>query len=423
MERRAITPTANALLPGRGFDEEKLVAPRQAIVAFFSRVTVTRPSHESVALEDARGRILAEDAVAGDDFPAAARSAMDGFAVAAASTPGTLRVVGDVPMGAAGDVRIEAGCAVRIPTGGTLPAGADAVVPIEDAVATEGIVRVDGRVAQGTNVIAAGDDMRRGERVLQAGRRIGAPEMGVLASLGYARVPVYRQPAVAVLSSGDELVAVSERPRPGEVRDSNRYAVAASLEAMGTRARHYPTLRDEPVEFERGLRTALEECDAVVVTGGSSVGERYRLPAAVASLGEPGIVVHGLRLRPGKPTLFGAAGGKPIVGLPGNPTSALMMLEAVAAPIVAALTGGTIRPPAIAARLAEPARSRPGWTWFVPVALGDEPGTPLAHPLPLRSFSVSLTARAGGYLIMDERDDTWPAGDIVTVHRFLGSFS
>lgn len=420
MERRAITRCANALLPGRGFDEEKLVAPRQALVTFFSHVTVAQPVTERVPFELALGRVLAEDAIADDDYPSVRRSAMDGFAVRAASTPGSFEITGDVRMGYSESL-LENGCALRIPTGGALPAGADAVVPIEKATVSGGALRVDCAVESGENAIEPGADMRRGECVLRAGVRIGAPHVGLFAALGATEVAVYRRPVVGVLSSGDEIVPPSQRPRPGEVRDSNRYAIAASLQAMGANPRHYPTLADEEAAFNDGLRAALDACDAVVVTGGSSVGERDRLPGAVAALGEPGVVVHGLRLKPGKPLLLGAAGGKPVLGLPGNPTSALMMLEAVAAPIVAALTGAPILPPSVRARLAEPLRSRPGWTWYVPVALGDEPGAPLAHPLPLRSFSVSLTARAGGYVIMDERDDQWAAGTIVTVYRFIGS--
>ncbi len=420
MGKRAITRSANALLPGRGFDEKKLVAPRQALVTFFSHVTVPHPVTERVPFELALGRVLAEDAIADDDYPSVRRSAMDGFAVRAASTPGSFEVTGDVRMGYSA-FSLENGCAVRIPTGGALPAGADAVVPIENATVSGGTVRVDCVVEAGENAIEPGADMRRGECVLRAGVRIAAPHVGLFASLGATEVAVYRRPVVGILSSGDEIVPPSQRPRPGEVRDSNRYAIAASLQAMGASPRHYPTLADEEAAFNDGLRAALDACDAVVVTGGSSVGERDRLPGAVAALGEPGVVVHGLRLKPGKPLLLGAAGGKPVLGLPGNPTSALMMLEAVAAPIVAALTGAPIVPSSVRASLAEPLRSRPGWTWYLPVALGDEPGTPLAHPLPLRSFSVSLTARAGGYVIMDERDDQWAAGTIVTVYRFIGS--
>jgi molybdopterin biosynthesis enzyme len=189
---------------------------------------------------------------------------------------------------------------------------------------------------------------------------------------------------------------------------------------MGAVPRHYPTLRDEPDEFDRALALALAECDGVVLTGGSSVGERDRLPHAVARIADPGVIVHGLRVKPGKPTLLGAHGSKPIVGLPGNPASALLILEAVAAPIVAALAGAAPGASTVSARLAEPAVSRAGWTWYIPVALRHDGGLPLAHPLAVHSFSVSLAARAGGFIIMGERDDAWPAGSPVTVHRFLG---
>jgi molybdopterin biosynthesis enzyme len=178
-------------------------------------------------------------------------------------------------------------------------------------------------------------------------------------------------------------------------------------------------LRDEAPEFESALSRALEECDGVVVTGGSSVGERDRLPRAVAAIANPGIVVHGLRIKPGKPTLFGAGGVKPIIGLPGNPTSALLVLEAVAAPIVAALTGARVVASCVQARLAEPASSRAGWTWYIPVRLRDNGDVPFAYPLALRSFSVSLTARADGYIVMDERAQSWEPGTQVTVVRFL----
>ena len=390
-------------------------------MAYFSRVRVAAPLVERVALDDASGRVLARELSADDDFPIAPRSAMDGFALLAAGTPGSLAIAGEVRMGEATRATLTRETALRIPTGGTLPEGADAVVPIEEARADATTVYVDRAFDSGANVIARGSDMRRGETLLASGTRIASPQCGLLAALGVARVDVYRRPIVAVFSSGDELVDVEETPGPGRIRDSNRYAIAASLRAMGAQARHYPRLPDDCESFVLALTAALHECDAIVMTGGSSVGERDVAPAAVAALGEPGVVVHGLRVKPGKPTLLGAAGGKPILGLPGNPVSALMMLEAVGAPIVSALCGA--RPPAhsIAARLAEPLHGRADWTWYVPVSLRHEAGALLAHPLPLRSFSVSLAARAGGYVVMDERDEDWPAGTPVAVHQFLGA--
>jgi molybdenum cofactor synthesis domain-containing protein len=420
MEKRAIMQSINPLLPEVGFAEEKLLPPRQAIVAFFSRVALAPPGTERVALESALGRVLAEAIVADGDYPAAPRSAMDGFAIYAQAAPGEFNIVENVQMGLAPERSITEQTATRIPTGGLLPAGANAVVPIENVRVSENVLLVEEPVAVGDNVAERGADMRRDEVVLRPRRRIRANEIGVLATMGVTAVPVYRRPVIAVLSSGDELVDPGTRPRPGQIRDSNRYAMAASLRARGAEPRHYPTLRDEAQEFESGLARALSECDAVVVTGGSSVGERDRLPPAVSKMGQPGVVVHGLRVKPGKPTLLGAHANKPIIGLPGNPTSALIMLEAVAAPIVAALSGAPIGAWALQARLASPAKSRPGWTWYIPVALQDDGGVPLAQPLPLRSFSVSLTARADGYIVMEEGDEEWPAGTPVIVHRFLG---
>ena len=375
---------------------------------------------ERVALDDAAGRVLAAGIDADDDYPNAPRSAMDGFAIAAGSTPGDFAIAGDVAMGAAWKGTLLAGQAAAIPTGGVVPAGADAVVPIED-------VRVDGdrlhvgiSVAAGENVNPRAGDMRRGERILEAGQRLAGPQIGVLATVGVVEVPVYRRPSIAMISSGDELVPPVALPRPGQIRDSNRYAVAASLRMMGVDVRHYPTVSDEAGALEAALRSALGDCDAIVLSGGSSVGERDRTPDAIASLGTPGVLVHGLKVKPGKPTVLAAAGGKPVIGLPGNPTSAIMILEAVVAPIIGAMTGAELRRGAFTARLGSAIRSRPGWTWYVPVSVQNDGGTPVAHPLPLRSSSVSLPARAGGYVVADDPGGELPEGTLVTVYRFLG---
>ena len=401
---------------------ERLLPPRQAIVAFFSRVALQTTRAEHVSLDAALGRVLAESIAADQDYPAARRSLMDGYALRAEATPGEFEIANDVRMGAAPGVALPAGTASRIPTGGVLPDGADAVVPVEDAPSDGVRVTVPNPVVSGENVVERGADMRHGEVVLHAHRRIRAAEIGVLATLGITHVPVYRKPVVAIFSSGDEIVGPDVRPGIGQIRDSNRYAVAASLRAMGTNPRHYPTLRDEAPEFEAALGAALRECDAVVVTGGSSVGERDRLPRAVAAIANPGIIVHGLRIKPGKPTLLACDGAKPIVGLPGNPASALLVLEAVAAPIFAALCGAPVVPATLHARLAETARSRAGWTWHIPVRLHEDGSVPSAYPLTVRSYSVSLAARADGYIVMEERDEAWPAGTPVTVVRFLEAY-
>jgi molybdenum cofactor synthesis domain-containing protein len=403
-----------------GFQSEKLLAPAEALEAFFARATLTPPRIERVALDDAAGRVLATVVDADDDYPNAPRSAMDGFAVASASTPGTLPIAGDIAMGRAWSAVLRRGEAASIATGGVVPEGADAVVPIEDVRVDGNRIVVEAAVAPGENVSPRAGDMRRGERILEPGQWLAGPQIGVLATVGAVEVSVYRRPLIAMISSGDELVPPFARPRPGEIRDSNRYAIAASLRMMGATVRHYPTVSDEAGALEAALAEALADCDAIVVTGGSSVGERDRTPAAVASLGEPGVIVHGLRVKPGKPTVLAAAGGKPVIGLPGNPTSALMILEAVAAPVIAALTGAEVPRAFLTARLGAEARARAGWTWYVPAALQNDGGTPVAHPLPLRSSSVSLPARAGGYVVVEGQGAELPAGTLVTVFRFLG---
>ncbi len=228
--------SVNPVLPKTGFVVERLLPPRQAIVAFFARVTISPPQRELVSLDEAVGRILAEPIAADQDYPSAHRSAMDGFAVRARETPGAFDIVDEVRMGTAPAASIGTSCVCRIPTGGVLPQGTDAVVPIEDARVARNRVVVDAAVATGANVVERGADMQGGETVLQAGRRIRAPQLGVLATLGVTAVPVYRRPVVAVFSSGDELVDPGRTPSKGQIRDSNRYAVAASLRAMGATA-------------------------------------------------------------------------------------------------------------------------------------------------------------------------------------------
>lgn len=408
----------SALLSRKGFDTERLLAPQQAIIAFLSRSALLPPQTEPIALELTAGRVLARDVVSERDFPSALRSTMDGFAIRACDLPGTLRIVGEIEMGKQSDLMIAAHETMRIPTGGLLPSGADAVVPFEQVELEDGAVRIAHSIATGDCVTKIGEDFKAGERVLCAGRRIAAPEIGVLATLGLARVSVFARPRVAVLSSGDELVDLGSAADAAQTTDSNRYVIAAALRAMGADVRHYPTVRDAAGALEEALRAALPENDAIVLSGGSSVGERDRTPQAIDAIGEPGVIVHGLRVKPGKPTVLAAVKGKPILGLPGNPTSALMILEAVGAPIVAALSGWVSRAPLIEAVLAETIESRSGWTWYVPVLLSDRRTRYEAQPLPIRSSLVSLCARADGFVVIDESDERVERGTLVRVHPF-----
>ena len=403
-----------------GFQADALLAPEQALTLYFARAQLRAPQTEYVLLEHALRRVLAETIVSDASYPAAARSAMDGFALRSAETPGRLEIAGEIRMGHAWAGVLPWKAALRIPTGGVLPDGADAVVPIEDvSVDGDGAVDVAQAVPAGDCVTPAGSDMQAGEDLMQPGRRIGGPELGVLATLGIRSVAVYRRPIIGVLSSGDELVEIDAAPSPAQVRDSNRWAIAGTLEALGAVVRHLPTAPDDSARLEALLREAVATCDGVVLTGGSSVGERDLTPRIIEQLGSPGVLVHGLRVKPGKPTVLASITGKPVIGLPGNPASALMILEAVAAPIIAWLTGSRVAPVRTRALLGSGLRKRPGWTWYAPVRLDEAGEQAVAYPLELRSSSVSLLSRASGFTVLDESVESAAAGTPIEVTRFL----
>jgi molybdopterin molybdotransferase len=420
----AVSP---ALRPGETFAVERLWTPAEALATYFGAVALAPPRLEHVGLEAAAGRILGADAIADRRYPADPRSTMDGFAVLAADGDGARRVVGEVRMGHAPPGPIGSGEAMRIPTGGVLPPGADAVIPVEDVDVIDAagevgeMIAVREAVPSGDSVTPAGADMEPGDVVLRAGRRIGAPELAVLSTLGVTAVPVFRRPRVAIISTGDELVDAAATPATGQVRDSNRWALAGALGALGCEPVQQPAAGDTAEELTAALRAALEAADAVVLTGGSSVGVRDLTPRVIDALGAPGVVVHGLRVKPGKPTVLAMLDGKPVIGLPGNPASSLMILEAIVAPIFSRLAGEAIAPRATVAAIAgEAFAARPGWTWYVPADLRIDDGRVVAVPLPLRSAHTSLLARAHGYVVVGPDAGTIPAGASVTVHRFSG---
>jgi putative molybdopterin biosynthesis protein len=421
-EARFMQPASVVLrqpsLGERGFVAERLLAPEQAIVAYFARAELASPRVERVPLATAAGRVLAIEAIAREDHPSHVRSTMDGFAVH--SGGGAQRtIVGEVRMGAAAPRAIGRDEALRIPTGGALPDGADAVVPLEDVDEHDATIALRTTLKPGENLTVRGADLSAGERVFGPGRRLGAPELGVLATLGYAEVDVFARPRFGIISTGDELVDPGSTLAPGQIRDSNRYALGASLQAFGAEVVHLPRAPDDLGALRRALAAALEGCDGIVLTGGSSVGERDYTPRVVAELGAPGPIVHGIRVKPGKPTLLAAVAGKPIVGLPGNPASSLMILEAVARPIVVAFTGEThARPKTLEARAAAPFNGREGWTWYVPARLGVRGATLVAEPLPLRSSHTSLLSRAAGYVTLGELRPRIDAGASVSVTLF-----
>ena len=314
---------------------------------------------DEVPLEESLGRVLAEDAVAASDLPPFASSAMDGYAVVAGEG-GELPVVGESRAGAPAARPLRPGEAMRISTGATVPEGATAVVPVERVTVVDGGARVRvPETAAGAHIRSAGEDVRAGERVIAAGSELGPPAVAVLAALGLPRVRCGARPRVAVLVTGDELVAPGEPLAPGQIRDSNAYALAAQAARAGAQVVSRRIVRDDRGGTERAFAAALEEADVVCASGGVSVGPHDHVKPSLAALGVEELF-WGVALKPGKPTWFGVRDGTLVFGLPGNPVSAMITFHLFARPALLALAGASPDVTRARALLDEPVPRSPG---------------------------------------------------------------
>ena len=300
---------------------------------------------ERVALEDCGGRILAEDLVAGEDIPAFDRSPYDGYAFRAADTAGaspehplTLRVLEEIPAGGVSHVPVTAGTAVRVMTGAPIPPGADAVVMFERTTFTGETVTLTRQAAPGENLIRAGEDARRGTVLARRGQRIDAGLAGTLASLGEARPLVFRIPTVGIVSTGSELVEAGQTPGPGQIRNANRYALAAALRAAFCRPVYLGTAGDDAADIAAVLERGLAECDAVLSTGGVSAGDFDLTPEAMERAGVR-LLFRRVGIKPGMACAYGTREGKLVCALSGNPASALTNFYVLALPALRKLAG------------------------------------------------------------------------------------
>jgi len=306
---------------------------------------IARPvSTGEVPLEEAEGRVLARDVYTDIDIPGFDRSTVDGYAVVSSDTagageamPSILSLAGNVRMGEEASSGVREGYCVYVPTGGEVPPGADAIVMIEDCDLLGDQVLVKRPVGKGENIVRKGEDFSRERPALRAGCRLRPSDCGVLAAVGCTHVPVFSLPRVGVISTGNELVGIREVPGRGKVRDSNGPMIAAYLRRCGCRGTTYGIVPDERAALQAVLERALEENDAVLLSGGSSKDERDLTAALIGELGE--VLVHGIAISPGKPTIIGRCRGKPVIGLPGHPASALVVLDRIGRPLLSALAG------------------------------------------------------------------------------------
>jgi molybdopterin molybdotransferase len=406
-----------------------LLPPTQALDLLLDRLHPL-PQAEEIATSDALGRVLLMPVIAATPLPPFARTTVDGYAVRARDTfgaseslPAYLAMAGEVSMGSAPDLRLQAAQCALIHTGGMLPEGADAVVMLEyTQIARLGEVEILKAVAVGENVIAEGEDVRTGEQVIPVGVALRAAEIGGLMALGITRVRVGRRPRVGIISSGDEVVSPELETKPGQVRDVNAYTLSALVQEAGGIPRRFGIIPDQAQALQSAARKALTECDLLVITAGSSASTRDLTAQVIADLGSPGVLVHGVNVRPGKPTILAVCDGKTVIGLPGNPVSALVIASLFVTPIIRALQGEQMpRPrPRISAILTVNLASQAGREDWIPVRLldGAQHGAErrfLAEPVFGKSNLIFTLARADGYVRIDPDATGLSAGDSVEV--------
>ena len=383
---------------------------------------------ETVETKDSLGRILARDVISPEDLPSFPRSSMDGFSVRASDTfgaseslPALFEVVGDIPTGESSDVRLGIGEAAVAYTGGTLADGADAVVMIERTQPADEIsIEVLRPVAPGENVIQVGEDIRCGETLFYSGQRIRPQDIGGLLALGITSVPVYRRPVVGIVSTGDELTHPSTRPHKGKIRDINTYTIAARSAQCGADHISAGIVRDEFEPQLNAARHTLTDADVLVFSAGSSLSTRDMTADVFNQLGEPGVLLHGISIKPGKPTVVGVAQGKPLFGLPGNPVSALVVFDLLVAPAIRALSGetGDSVLPEVSAVLSQDVPSESGREDYVPVTLSFLDGRRTATPVFGKSNLIFTLVKSDGIIEVPMDSGGLYAGETVDVRIY-----
>ncbi len=402
--------------------------PDQALALLLERIGDVRVGAETVSTVDAVGRVTAVRSLAPTGLPAFARSSMDGYSVRAANTfgatdglPAYLEVTGEVPMGRAPDVTLAPGQAATAFTGGMLAEGADAVVMVEHTqLIDDGTLEVTRPVAPGENVVQPNEDVSPGQEVVPNGHTLRPQDIGALLALGLTELEVAKRPRVTIVSTGDEVVSPGETPAPGQVRDINTHTVSALVDLAGGAPIPIGLFPDDLDGQRKAAIEAMGKGDVVVFSAGSSVGSRDMTAAVLSELGEPGVLVHGISIKPGKPTIAGLAGRTPVFGLPGNPVSAMVVFDLLVRPVIHSLIGSgsaDIRP-TVTATLTRDVPSVSGRQDFFPVRLKAGTGGTVAEPVFGKSNLIFTLVRADGIASVPLDSGGLYAGEPVPVTLF-----
>jgi molybdopterin molybdotransferase len=417
-----------------------VVSREEALKALDGHLVIPTLSFEELSLSHSLGRILAKGILSPFDQPQFDRSTMDGYAVrsadtfgAAESRPAMLAVVGDIPMGVMPSRGISKGECMKIATGGALPTGADAVVMFEQTQPVDDkSIEVVKAVAPEENVSKTGEDMRKGEDVFAAGHSIRPQDMAALAGMGITRVMVFERPRIAIISTGNEIVPADTVPGPGQIRDSNSYQIEGMIALLGGTAVKKGILPDDYQRLRQALEDAAADCHIVLFTGGSSVGTADFTARVINDLGPPGVLVHGVSIKPGKPLIIGLVQGKtsgpaiPVFGLPGHQAAVAICFEQFVRPVLTRFTGAVSNPAlegvspyrTVKAKLSRSIASSPGREDHIRVTLEKREDGLWARPIFGASGLISTLVKAVGTVVVPVNTIGIEAGEDVDVRLF-----
>ncbi|MBI4699050.1 MAG: molybdopterin molybdotransferase MoeA [Nitrospirae bacterium] len=410
---------------------EDVISPDEALSRLYKALITPDLPETVVALALSANRIISRDIVSPENLPGFDRSTMDGYAIRASDSfgatdgyPSYLKVTGEVLMGECPSFEIGKSETARIATGGMLPKGADSVVMFEQTnVINEEMIEVLKPTATGENVIQSGEDCKKGETVMTKGHKIRPHDMGALAGLGITKIWVYELPKVAIIATGDEVVPASQDVMPGQVRDINSYSLTGLVETHGGSAVIKGIFRDNYEDLMKAAGDSLKEADIIIITGGSSVGTKDVTAKVINDLGKPGVLFHGVSIKPGKPMIGGIVDGKPLFGLPGHPAAVIVCFELFIKPVLRTLSGETETlnhrfRKTVQAKLSKNISSGAGREDHVRVLLEEKNGELYAIPILGKSGLITTLVKADGTVVIPLRKTGLEQGTEVEVELF-----